>query len=235
MGRKKDVFSFFQAQAGVDVAGLDGLEVIGQDLGHGGAGHVGSLFGQAAVRQVAAGVFGVGEVDVGDDVHDAAVGLLGQALVLAAVAGLHVEDRDVEALGSDDGQAGVGVAQDQDRVGLKVHHGLVGGGDDVAHGLAQVGADGIQIELRIRKSQVFEKDSVQVVVVVLAGMDQDGVKVFAAFFDDCRETDDLRAGAHDDHQFDLSVIFPHLIISCFNHSILLWTPCSPDAEQIEIP
>ena len=61
-------------------------------FGHGAAGDVGALLGEAGVGQVAAGVLAVGHVDVGDDVHDAAVGLLGQALVLAAVARLHVEE-----------------------------------------------------------------------------------------------------------------------------------------------
>jgi len=40
-------------------------------------------------------VFGVGHVHIADDVHDAAVGLFGQAFVLAAVASFHVEDWDV--------------------------------------------------------------------------------------------------------------------------------------------
>lgn len=88
-------------------------------------------------------MLGVGQVDVGDHVDDAAVGLLGQALVLAAVARLHVEDGDMQALGRDRGQAAVGVAQDQQRVGLDLDHELVGGRDDVADGLAQVGAHGV--------------------------------------------------------------------------------------------
>ena len=67
----------------------------------------------------------VGHVHVGDDIDDTTVGLLGQALVLAAVAGLHVEDGDVQALGRDGGQAAVGVAQDEERVGLNLDHQLV--------------------------------------------------------------------------------------------------------------
>ena len=50
-------------------------------FGHGRSGHIGALLGQSGVGQVAAGVLAVGHVHVGDDVHDAAVGLLGQALV----------------------------------------------------------------------------------------------------------------------------------------------------------
>ena len=76
-----------------------------------------------------------------NDVDDAAVGLLGEALVFAAVAGLHVEDWDVKALCADYGQAGVGVAEHQDRVRHDLSHELVAARDDVAHGLAQVRAD----------------------------------------------------------------------------------------------
>jgi len=55
-------------------------------------------------------MLGIGQVHVADHVHDAAVGLLGQALVLAAVARLHVEDGDMQALGRDGGEAAVRVA-----------------------------------------------------------------------------------------------------------------------------
>ena len=52
-----------------------------------------------------------------DVVDDPAVDLLGHALVEAAVAGLHVEDRDLAALGGDRREAAVGVAEDQQGVG----------------------------------------------------------------------------------------------------------------------
>ena len=98
-------------------------------FGHGAAGDVGALLGEAGVGEVAAGVLAVGHIDVGDDVHNAAVGLLGQALVLAPVAGLHVEDGDVQALGPDDAEAAVG--------------------NDIAHSLAQVVAHGLHIHIGI--------------------------------------------------------------------------------------
>ena len=110
VGGQQHVVLGLQAELGEDVRRLDLLQVGAQDLGHGRARDVGALRGAAGVLQVAAGVLGVGQVDVGDHVDDAAVGLLGQALVLAAVAGLHVEDGDMQALGRDGGQAAVGVA-----------------------------------------------------------------------------------------------------------------------------
>ena len=96
VGGQQHVALWLKAELREDVGGLDLAQVGAQDLGHGRARDVGALRGAAGVPEVAAGVLGVGQVDVGDHVDDAAVGLLGQALVLAAVARLHVEDGDVQ-------------------------------------------------------------------------------------------------------------------------------------------
>ena len=200
VGREQHVALGLKAELGQDVGGLDLAQVGAQDLGHGRASDVSALRGAAGVLQVAAGVLGVCQVDVGDNIDDTAVGLLGQALVLAAVARLHVEDGDVKALGRDGGKAAVGVAQDQQRVGLHLHHQLVARGDDVAHGLAQVGAHGVQVDVGVVQRQVAEEDAVQGVVVVLPGVRQQAVEVTSALLDDLGQADDLGAGAHDDQQ-----------------------------------
>ena len=195
-----------QAELGEDVRGLDLVEVRAQDLRHGRPRDVGALRGAAGVLEVAAGVLRVGQVDVGDDVDDASVGLLGQALVLAAVARLHVEDGDVQALCRDGGQAAVGVAQDQQRVGLHLDHEPVARGDDVAHGLAQVRANGVQVDVRVGERQVAEEDAVERVVVVLPGVRQQAVEVASALLDDLGQADDLGAGAHDDQELQSAVV-----------------------------
>ena len=56
VGRQKDVSAFFEAEAGVDVAGFDVGEVLMEHFGHGRACDVGALFGQTAVCKVTAGV-----------------------------------------------------------------------------------------------------------------------------------------------------------------------------------
>ena len=207
MCRQQHVTLGLQAELGEDIRSHDLVQVGAQDLGHGRAGDVGALRCAAGVLEVAAGVLGVGQVDVGDHVDDAAVGLLGQALVLAAVAGLHVEDGDVQALGRDGGQAAVGVAQDQQGIGPHFDHELVGGRDDVAHGLAQVGAHGVQVDVRVVQRQVAEEDAVERVVVVLPGVRQQAVEVAAALLDDLGQSDDLGAGAHDDQELQAAVVF----------------------------
>ena len=206
VGGEQHVALGLKAELGKDVRRLDLIKVGAQDLGHGRARDVGALRGAAGVLEVAAGVLGVGQVDVGDHVDDAAVGLLWQALVLAAVARLHVEDGDVQALGRDGRQAAVGVAQDQEGVRLHLDHQLVARGDDVAHRLAQVGAHGVQVDVRVVQRQVAEEDAVQGVVVVLPGVRQQAVEVSAALLDDLGQADDLGAGAHDDQELQAAVV-----------------------------
>lgn len=208
VGRKQHVALGLQTELGEDIRSLDLVQVGTKDLCHGRARDIGALRGAAGVPEVAARVLGVCQVDVGDHVDDAAVSLLGQALVLAAVARLHVEDGDVEPLGRDGGKAAVGVAQDEKRVGLHLNHELIARGDDVAHGFAQVGAHGVQ-------RQVAEEDAVERVVVVLPGVRQQAVEVAAALLDDLGQADDLGAGAHDDQQLQAAIIFEMNIL--FNY------------------
>ena len=193
---QKDVLTFLQSQTLVNIRSLYLRKIIMQHLRHGRAGHIGTLLGEAGVGQVATGVLAVGHVHVGDDVHNAAVGLLGQALVLAAVAGLHVEDGDVQALGTNDAEAAVGIAQDEDGIGPRLDHQLVALGNDIAHGLAQVVAHSLHIHIRIGQLQVLEEHTVQIVIIVLAGMRQQAVEIHTAFVNHSRKADNLRPCAY---------------------------------------
>lgn len=206
VGGQQHVALWLKAELREDVGGLDLVQVGAQDLGHGRPRDVGALRGAAGVLEVAARVLGVGQVDVGDHVDDTAVGLLGQALVLAAVTGLHVEDGDVEPLGRDGGQAAVGVAQDEEGIRPRLHHQLIGGRDDVAHGLAEVRAHGVQVDVGVGELKVAEEDAVERIVVVLPGMRQQAVEVAAALLDDLGQADDLGAGANDNQQLQAAVV-----------------------------
>ena len=219
VGREQDILSLFQTQTGVDIRRLDLLQILMQHLRHRRTSDVGALFGQAGVCQIAACMLGICHIYIGDDIHDAAVGLLRQALILAAVSCLHVEDGNVQPLGPNDAQAAVGVAQHQHSVRLDGHHQLVAFSDDIAHGLPQVRAHGIHVDLRVCQLQIVEEHAVQVVVIVLTGMRQDHVKIFPGFVDDSRQANNLRAGTHDDQQLQLAVILKGnvtIISHCFS-------------------
>ena len=142
----------------------------------------------------------VGHVNITDDVYDTAIGLFRETFVFAAVAGLHVEDRNVKSLRSDNAEAAVGVAKDQYAVGLGLGEEFVRAIDDVAAGSAKVITDSIHIDLGLCELQVLEEDTVEVVVVILACVGENNIKVLAALVDDGGETDDLGARADNDNQ-----------------------------------
>ena len=227
VGAEQNVLALFEAEAGVNVARFNLREVLVQNFGHRAAGHVRAFLGQAAVSEVAAGVFGIGHVHIADDVHDAAVGLFGQALVLATVARFHVENRDVQALGRDGGKTAVGVAENQQCIGLAGNHELVAAIDDVADGCAEIVTDGIHVDFGILEAQVLEEHAVQVVIVVLTGVCENAVKVLAALVDDSREADDFWARTHDNQKFQLAVVGKfHVGVVCFNLHNIFPRSCS---------
>ena len=195
MGGQENIFAFLQAKALVDVAGLDIGEVVVEDFRHGGSSDIGALLRQAAVSEVSSCVLRVGHVNITDDVYDTAIGLFWKTLVFATVTCLHMENGDMESLCSDNAEAAVGVAKDQYAVGLGLGEELVGAVDDIAASSAKVVTDSIHIDLGLCELQVLEEDAVEVVIVVLARVGENHVKVLAALVDDGGETDDLGARA----------------------------------------
>ena len=95
----------------MNIAVLVCFKIIGQHLRHWRAGNIGALLWKPAVRKIAAGVLGVREINIGNDVNNASVCLLRQALVLTAVTCFHMEDWDVKTLRSNYTQAGVRVTE----------------------------------------------------------------------------------------------------------------------------
>lgn len=106
----------------------------------------------------------------------------------------------MESLGSDDAEAAVGVAKDQYAVGLGLGEEFVRAVDDVAAGSAKVVTDSIHIDLGLCELQILEEDTVEVVVIILACVGENHVKVLATLVDDGGETDDLGARADNDNQ-----------------------------------
>ena len=208
VGAEQDVFALLESKALVNIAGLDLGEILVQDFSHRRARDVCSLLRESAIGKIAACVLAVGHIHVGNDIHDPAVGLLRKAFVLAAVTCLHVEDRNMQALGSDYAETAVGIAQNKNSVRLDCDHQLVTLRDDIAHSLAQVSAHGVHIHLRICKLEVFEEDSIEVVIVVLAGVRKNHVEILAAFVDDRCKTYDFRTGADNDEEFEFAVLLP---------------------------
>lgn len=210
--RQQDVAPRLQALAREHVGSLDTPPVGLQHLAHGRAHHERARRVAAHGGEVAARVLGVAEVHVAHRVHDAAVDLLGEVLVEAAVACLHVEDRDLEALSRYSAQAGVGVAEDQQGVWPDLSHELVALLEHVPHGLAEVGAGDPEVAVGLAKPQPLEEHLVELVVVVLPGVDEHVVEDLVAELDGLGQLDDLRPRPHDRHEPELLHRLPYLIV-----------------------
>lgn len=224
VGGQQDVFPLLQPQPPMDVRRLYLSQIIVQHLRHRGAGDEGPLLGHPALYEVPPRVLRVAEVDVRDDVHYPSIGLLGQALVLAAVAGLHVEYGYVESLGSDDAQAAVGVAEHQHGVGPRPRHQLVRGVYDVAHRGPEVVPNGVHVHVRVPQLEVPEEHPVEAVVVVLPRVGQQAVEVLPAFGYHGGQADDLGPRADDYQQPQPAVVLePYVrIVSSDIHNILFY-------------
>jgi hypothetical protein len=126
-------------------------------------------------KQVAAGVFGVDEVEVGDMVNEAPVGLLWHVLVEAPVAGLHVVHRNPHPLGHDGGDAAVGVPEDEHGVRLFLEQDLLGLDESVPEDPPEAGGVDLEEVVGLADAELVEEDPAELVVVVLPGVHEDVV------------------------------------------------------------
>ncbi len=105
-------------------------------------------------------------------------------------------------------EAGVRIAQDEDRVRLQVDHQRVAFRDDVADRRAQIFADYFEEVIRRPEPEVIEEDLVQFVIVILARVHEDLIEVRVALLDYGGQADDLGTGPDDGHQFELCHFTP---------------------------
>ena len=154
-------------------------------------------------------MFTVTDIYIGNDIYNTAVGFLGQTFIKATVAGFHVEDGDVQALGANHTETTIGITQYEHRIGLNLYHELVALVNDITHGGTEVIANGIEVHFGVCKFQVLEEHTVEVIVIILAGMRQNHIEIFTTFIDNCCQSDDFGAGSHDNEQLEFSVILEH--------------------------
>ncbi|MCY1554931.1 hypothetical protein D9M68_915450 [compost metagenome] len=105
MHAHQEIASAVQVQAIQHVGSFDLRSVVVQHLTHVRTSLDDGLGRHTFGDQVAPGMFGEHHVDVAEVVQHLAVELFGYALVEAPVAGLHMEDRDLAALGREHRQA----------------------------------------------------------------------------------------------------------------------------------
>ena len=218
VGGQQNILVLFQSQTLQHVAFLDLLQIHVQDFRHGRAGLVGALLGQTGICQILPGKLGIAHIHVRNHIHDAAISLLRQALILAAVAGLHVKQRNVQPLCADGGQAGVGIAQHQIALRLQLGQKLIAASQNIAAGHTQILANHRHKNVRaifpkgVLQFEILPKHGGKVSVPVLIVVDHAAVKIFPAALDNRSQSDNLRTGAAANHDLGTPVIFPFKIV-----------------------
>ena len=226
MGGQQNILVLLQSQTLQHVAFLDLLQIHVQDFRHGRAGLVGAFLGQSGVRQILPGKLGIAHIHVRNYIHDAAISLLRQALILAAVAGLHVKQRNVQPLRRDGRQAGVGIAQHQIALRLQFAEQLIATSQNVTAGHTQILANHRHKNVRaifpegVLQFEILPEHGGKVSVPVLIVVDHAAVKVFPATLDNRSQSDNLRTGTATNHDLGATVVFPCKIVF---HIILLLT------------
>ena len=129
--------------------------------------------GRPSFGQVPHGVGAGHQEQVGQLVGQSAVDLLGHRHVEAAQSGLDVRHRDAELRGNEGGGDGrVHVAVDHDERGPTVDEQLLEPDHDRC-GLRRVAArPDLQVDVRLRQAELAEEDLGHLLVVVLAGVDE---------------------------------------------------------------
>ena len=107
---------------------------------------------------------------------------------------------DAHALGHERGEAGVGVAQDEDGVGFLGSEELLAPGEDLPDLIGETLAAHAHEHVRLAQRELAEEHAAEPVVEVLAGVDEEVVARLVEDLDDPREADDLgpRAQKGDD-------------------------------------
>ena len=229
MGGQQNVLILFQSQTFQHIALLDLLQIHVQHFCHGRAGLVGTLLGQAGIRQILPGELGIAHIHIRDHINDAAVGLFRQELVLAAVACLHVKQRDMQPLCADCRQAGVGITQHQIALRLQFAEQLIATSQNVTAGHTQILANHRHKNVRaifpegVLQFEILPEHGGKVSVPVLIVIDHAAVKIFPAALDDSCKTNNLRTGAAANHDLGSPIIFPCKIVF---HKILLTSTSS---------
>ena len=144
-------------------------------------------------------MFRITKVYVSCYVNNPPVSFFREAFIKAAVTGFHVEDGDMKTLSTDNGKAGIGISQNQNRIRSHFHHKLIRFSYDIANSFTQVLTHRIQVVVRFTKTEVFKKHLIQGVIIILTGMYKYLVKVLVTTLNGGRQADNLRTGAYDSH------------------------------------
>ncbi len=144
----------------------------------------------------------VDEIEVGDMIDDPPIELLGHIEIEASVAGFHVVDRNLHPPGHDARDGAVGIPENQNRVRFLFLQHALGADKRVAQHITERRRVHLEEMSGLFDFQVLEEHLVQLVVIVLSGVNEYMVRVCVQSRQYARQPDDLGPCPNYGHCFE---------------------------------
>jgi hypothetical protein len=198
--------AIFEAEVGSNGGLLSQREEMTERIDHHIADKMYGFARTAFFEELGDGVFFGDEEIVGNGIGEDAIDFFGHGAVEAAKTSLDMSDRNAEFDGSEgDSDGGIDIANDEDEVGLAFEEDGLDTLQDFS-GLRgmRTGAD-FEIDVGCGNAHLTEENVGKFFVVVLAGMDEDGIDFGMALHlaHERRDFGKVRAGADDIQDFEL--------------------------------
>ncbi len=181
--RRDNIAAAHKTKPRQHIGRLDPVAVLRHHLEHRAASEGDPTMRNPFGQQVPPCVLGIDEVEIGDVVDEAAVGLFRHVAVKRTVPGLHMVDRDLHPPRHDRRNGRIGIAKDQHRLGFLGLQHLFRFNQNAAKGFGKGAAPDAEKMVGLAQPEIVEKHVVQRVVPVLPGVNHHVIGVTVEPFD----------------------------------------------------
>ena len=201
MRRKKNILTLLQTKTLMNITSLNLSKILVEHLCHRRTCNISSFTWKTTLCKIATCMLWICKVHIWDNIYDATVGLFWEAFVLTTITCLHVEDRDVKTLSTNNTQTTVCITQNENCIRPSSYHKHIWCIYNVTASSTKVITYSIHINLRILQIEILKKNTIKVIVIILAGVSQNNIKISTCLVDDGCETDNLWACTYNYQQF----------------------------------
>ena len=182
----------------MNIGSLYFCQILMQHLRHRRTRHVSTLLGQPTFRKIPASMFTISHVNIGNNINNPAICLFRQAFILATITRFHVKNRNMQTFRTNHTKTRIRIPKHENRIRPGCHHQLVTFIDNITHCLSQIRPHSIHIHVKIGQFQIFEKNPVKIIIIILPGMSQQTIKIQPALINHGSKTNNFRSCSHDD-------------------------------------
>ncbi len=134
-------------------------------------------------------------------IDDLAINFFRHPLIKTSIARFHMKHGDLPSLRRNRGQTGICVSQNQHRVRLQFAKHSIGPRDHQPDRLSGISSRRLEKMIRLTNAEIVKKDLIQLVIVILASMNNRMIDMPIQCRHHARETNDLRTRTNNRRNF----------------------------------